>query len=86
MLLLGSLVNGNGLSVSIYIIGTPDHMGLSLLQGSTIRLDHSAAEGQTRENNDFGRRHHLLVTGRKAKGGTSREAKLGGFHALPVEL
>ena len=29
--LMGSLVNGSGLSVSILIIGTPDHMGLSLL-------------------------------------------------------
>ena len=31
MLLSGSLVNGNGLSVSIHLVGTPDHMGLSLL-------------------------------------------------------
>ena len=38
-------------------------MGLKV--GSTIRLDHCAANGKTCSKSDFGRRNASLVTGRK---------------------
>lgn len=51
----------------------------------TIRLDSVTAEGQTRMNNDFGRGHEALVTGKSAKSGELKQS-LGTFHVLPVEL
>ena len=53
--------------------------------GGTIRLDHCASEGQTCSNNDFGRRHTLLVTGRKWKNGNV-DKPIGGFHLHPEDL
>ena len=51
----------------------------------TVWLDSAAAEGMTRMNNDFGRGHEALVTGR-----TSQDGKVscvfGTFHSLPIEL
>ena len=49
----------NSISESLHASSTH---GLKV--GSTIRLDHCAAEGQTRANNDFGRQHLSLVSGR----------------------
>lgn len=44
-----------------------------------------AAEGQTRHNNDFGRGHKALVTGKLAKSGPV-ERVLGKYHTIPAEL
>ena len=41
-------------------------------------------EGQTRANNDFGRQHLSLVSGRASKVNADKE--LGTFHSLPPEL
>ena len=54
--------------------------------GGTIRLDHSCGEGQTRANNDFGRGHLALVTGKKKKSGAKVEVNMGTYHTLPEEL
>ena len=51
-----------------------------------IRLDHAAAEGQTRANNDFGRKHESLVKGNRAKSTNAKVLDLGMFHQLPCEL
>jgi len=56
-----------------------------LYLSKTIRLDHAAAVGQSRANNDFGRGHEALVTGRSAVGG-KREREYGAFHTMPIEL
>ena len=45
--------------------------------GGTIRLDHSCGEGQTRANNDFGRGHLALVTGKKKKSEAKVEVNMG---------
>ena len=50
----------NSTSESLYASSTH---GLKVW--STIRLDHCAAEGQTRSNNNFGRQHLSLVSGRQ---------------------
>ncbi len=47
----------------------------------TIRLDHAAAEGQSRANNDFGRGHEQLIASRKKP--NENENGLGTFHTLP---
>ena len=70
----------NSISESLHAAST-----YGLQQGSTIRLYHCAAEGQTRANNDFGRNHVSLVSGRKAKHGHKTKA-VGTFHLLPPEL
>ena len=54
----------NSISESLHASST---VGLKV--GGNIRLDHCAAEGQTRPKNDFGSRHALLVTGCKGKNG-----------------
>lgn len=70
----------NSISESLHASST-----YNLQLGSTIRLDHCAAEGQTRSNNDLGRDHLSLVTGRKPK--LDRNSKgIGTFHKLPQEL
>ena len=48
-------------------------------------MDSAAGEGQTRANNDFGRGHSALVSGRSSKNGKLNRI-YGCFHALPVEL
>jgi len=52
--------------------------------GSTLRMDHSAAEGQTRTNNDFGRMWKKYVKGKKSL--NSKMEVLGAFHKLCPEL
>ena len=52
----------NSISNSLHASST---MGLKFV--GDIRLDHCASKGQTCSKNDFGRRHALLVTGRKCK-------------------
>ena len=58
---------------------------VGLKVGGTLRLDHCAAERQTRSKNDFGRRHASLVTGRKWKN-WHIDKPIGYFHLLPEEL
>ena len=70
----------NSISESLHASSTH---GLKV--GSTIRLDHCAAEGQTRANNDFGRQHLSLVSGRQA-GNNVNDKPMGTFHLLPPEL
>ena len=57
---------------------------VGLKNGGTIRLDHFAAKGQTRLNNDFEHRHEWLVTGSKAKGATG-DKQWGWFFNLCEE-
>jgi hypothetical protein len=57
----------------------------SLKTSGTIRLDSAAGEGQTRANNDFGRGHEALGTGRVGHSG-KMERVYGAFHSLPKEL
>ena len=58
-----------------------------LKTSGTIRIDHSAGEGQSRYNNDFGRGHQALITGKQSKSGPIKKADLiGSFHRLPREL
>ena len=50
-----------------------------------IDLQNAAARGQMAFNNDLGREHEKLVSGRKAK--SKHQSKgLGAFHQLPPEL
>ena len=58
---------------------------LGIQTWGTIRWDHAAAEGQTRMNNDLGRGHQALVSGKQSK---SRpiERIMGSYHTLPREL
>ncbi len=58
----------------------------SLKVSGMISLDRSVAEGQTRMNNDFGRGHEALVSGRKAKETIDRAELMGKYHKLPDEL
>ena len=58
---------------------------VGLKVGGTIHLDHCAAEGQTRSNNDFGRRHASLVTGSKLNNEKVHKP-IGVFHLIPYEL
>ena len=53
--------------------------------GSSLQMDHSAAEGQTRTNNDFGRVWKMYITGRKT-GSEETQDTIGAFHELPSEL
>jgi len=62
----------NSISESLHASSTH---GLKI--GGTIRLDHCAAEGQIRANNDFGRQHLSLVGGRASKVDADKE--LGTF-------
>ena len=50
-----------------------------------IRLDHCAAEGKTRSNNDFGWRQASLVTDRKWKN-DQVDKPIGVFNLIPEEL
>ena len=70
----------NSISESLHASSTH---GLKV--GSTIRLDHCAAEGQTRANNDFGRQHSSLGSGRQA-GNKMNDKPMGTFHLLSPEL
>ena len=58
-------------------------MGLKV--GSTIRLDHCAANGKTFSKSDFGRRNASLVTGRKWNN-EQVDKPIGVFHLLPEDL
>jgi len=57
----------------------------SLKMGTTIRLDHCAAERQTRANNDLRHQHLLLVNDRSSKKNIV-EKPMGTFNLLPPEL
>ena len=70
----------NSISESLHASST-----VGLRTCGTARLDHMAAEGQSRANNDFGRGHQALVTGRRAKSGVIVK-EIGEFHKLPQEL
>ena len=50
----------NSISKNLHASST---LGIKVV--GNILLDHCAAKGQTFSNNDFGRRHASLVTGRK---------------------
>ena len=58
-------------------------MGIKV--GDTISLHHCEAEGQTRSNYDFGRRHASLVSRRKWKN-EQVDKPIGVFHLSPEEL
>jgi hypothetical protein len=58
---------------------------IGLQTWGTIRFDYAAAEGQTRMNNDLGRGHLALVTGKQSKSGPI-ERVMGSYHNLPREL
>ena len=65
-----------------------NHAGLtrSLEMFGTVRLDHAAAEAQTRRNNDTGRCHEKLVSKKSNEEVTIAESELGVFHSLVPEL
>ena len=69
-------------SISESLLASSTH-GIKV--GSTIWLDHCAAEGQTRANNDFGRQYLSLVSGRQV-GNEMNDKPMGTFHLLPPEL
>ena len=58
---------------------------VGLKVGGTISLYHCAYKVQTRSNNDFVRRHALLVTGSKWEN-YQVDKPIGFFHLLPEEL
>ena len=70
----------NSISESLHASSTH---GLKV--GSTIRLDHCAAEGQTWANNDFGCQHLSLVSGCQARNEMNNKP-MRTFHLLPPEL
>ena len=57
----------------------------SFHSGGCIRHDHSAGEGQSRYNNDYGRMSTKFVSGRKSNK-TTHLSTVGLFHELPTEL
>ena len=77
---------GRGVAASNSISESVHATSTWLLQlFGTIDIQHCAAGGQTRSNNDFGRDHDNFVQGRKRK----KEKKtrgVGGFHKLVPEL
>ena len=64
------------------ILHASSTVGLNI--GGTIRLDHCAAEGHTRSNNDIGQRHASLVTRCKWKN-EKFDKPIEVFHLLPEE-
>ena len=50
-----------------------------------VGLDGAAGQGQARYNNDFGRAHESMVSGRRCKE-QGPDAMIGLFHQLPEEL
>ena len=68
----------NNISESVHASSTH-----SLKLSGTIRLDHAAAEGQTRANNDFGRDHEALIrSAHKRANDVPTERNLGFFLRL----
>ena len=57
----------------------------SLKLYGTIRLDHAAAEGQTRVNDDYGRGYKSFIT-RSAKSVDVTDREMGAFHKIVLEL
>ena len=52
-----------------------------------VGLDGAAGQGQARYNNDMGRAHEYMVTGKKVKNKPDApNAVIGLFHQLPEEL
>ena len=78
--LMTSALRGNSISESNHAQST--HL---LKMYGTVQLDSAAAEGMTRMNNDFGRGHEALVTGRTSNIGKVSHV-FGTFHSLPIEL
>ena len=59
----------------------------ALSTAGRVGLDGAAGQGQARFNNDMGRAHEYMVTGRKVKNKPDApSAVLGLFHQLPDEL
>ena len=59
----------------------------ALSTAGRVGLDGAAGQGQARYNNDMGRAHEYMVTGRKsAKKPETPHAVIGLFHQLPEEL
>jgi hypothetical protein len=56
----------------------------ALSTAGRVGLDGAAGQGQARYNNDMGRAHEYMVTGREGKG--KDNPVLGLFHQLPEEL
>jgi hypothetical protein len=56
----------------------------ALSSAGRVGLDGAAGQGQARYNNDMGRAHEYMVTGRKGK--KESNAVIGLFHQLPEEL
>ena len=77
---IGGIDARNSIYNSLYASST---MGIKV--GGTIYLDHCAAEGKNRSNNDFGRRHTSLVTRCKWKN-EQVDKPIGVFNFLPEEL
>ncbi len=52
-----------------------------------VGLDGAAGQGQARYNNDMGRAHEYMGTGKKVKNKPDApNAVIGSFHQLPEEL
>ena len=59
----------------------------ALSTAGRVGLDGAAGQGQARYNNDMGRAHEYMVTGRKVKNKPDApNTVLGLFHRLPEEL
>ncbi len=58
----------------------------ALSTAGRVGLDGAAGQGQARFNNDMGRAHEYMVTGRKRKGKGEDNPVIGLFHQLPEEL
>jgi hypothetical protein len=56
----------------------------ALSTGGRVGLDGAAGQGQARHNNDMGRAHEYMVTGRKGK--DKPNAVIGLLHQLPENL
>ena len=67
-------ISESGHAIATYDLQTCGHM----------HLDHAAGEGQIKLNNDVGRGHEALVSGKEAKSGLI-EREYGTFHSLPIE-
>ena len=58
----------------------------ALSTAGRVGLDGAAGQGQARYNNDMGRSHEYMVTGRRGKGEGEDKPVLDLFHQLPEEL
>ena len=58
------------------------------ISGDKVNLDYAAGQGQSRFNDDFGRKDELaeLVSGRRSKKTEEEGATSGTYHTLPDEL